>query len=137
MKARYEPALGARVVGRRPLLYTAGADAAIDCPAHVRAGSGLVCLAPGTLAVIQDDACFLAIVSLLSGEVRAVPLPAIDGARQFDDRRGNKAKKLDLEILLLAGDRLLALGSGSSEARETIIAIDDPLGDAKIRAIDA
>src|SRR5699024_1302302 len=95
VKARVEPSLGARVIGRTPLLYERGADTHHDRPAHVRAGSALARLGTRKLAVIQDDACFVAVPEgvvdpAVAIVVRDVPLPALDGLRYFDDTRGNK-----------------------------------------------
>lgn len=125
--ARNEPALAARVVSRRSLLYTRGADVALDRPAHVRAGSALASLGAGRLAVIQDDASFLALVDLASGRVDDVPFPAsANGERQFDDLRGNKKRKLDLEATLALGDgSVIAFGSGSSDLRERIVLVHE------------
>ena len=121
-----EPALVARIASRMPLRYRAGADPSLDQPAHVRAGSG-VALLGRRLAVVQDDANFLALVEPRSGVVDAVPLPAGPGGlRQFDDGRANKADKLDLEArVAVPGDergglRLLAFGSGSTARRERV-----------------
>jgi hypothetical protein len=66
--------LAATVVERRPLWYCAGADAALDRPAHVRAGSSLAWL-EGRLAVLQDDANFLALVDPRTGGVDSISLP--------------------------------------------------------------
>ena len=121
-----DPALVARIASRMPLRYRAGADPSLDRPAHVRAGSG-VALLGRRLAVVQDDANFLALVEPRSGVVDAVPLPAGPGGlRQFDDGRANKADKLDLEArVAVPGDergglRLLAFGSGSTARRERV-----------------
>ncbi|HEX8244150.1 MAG TPA: hypothetical protein VF541_11655, partial [Longimicrobium sp.] len=109
-----------------PLLYADGADPALDRPAHVRAASGAV-LAGGRLAVVQDDANFIALVDPGTGRAAAVTLPAGEGgARQFDDLRGNKRFKLDLESCELLGDgdgreMLVAFGSGSTPLRERIV----------------
>lgn len=123
----HNPALAARVVRRTPLLYGAGADPALDRPAHVRAGSGLAQIGP-YLALVQDDANFLALVEPISRRVHAVVMPAgPNGTRQFDDRRGNKPLKLDLEACTVvpdaAGDLLLAFGSGSTERREWVLVV--------------
>ncbi len=132
--ARVEPALGAQVIARRPLLYRDGAHAALDRPGHVRAGSALARLDAHTFAVVQDDASFVAIVKGVGAEselvVHDVPLPASDGVRQFDDGRGNKNAKLDLEACLAldGGALLVAFGSGSSPRRERVVLIDDPAG---------
>ncbi len=62
---------GARVLSRRPLRYDDGADATRDRPAHVRAGSGCAFVdIPGVgrrLAVVQDDAHFIALVNATRG----------------------------------------------------------------------
>jgi hypothetical protein len=69
----------------------------------------------GRLAVIQDDANFVAFVDAESGDVDALALsPGEGGARCFDDARGNKAHKLDLEACIVHGSRLIAFGSGVS-----------------------
>lgn len=69
----------------------------------------------------------------------AVPLllPASPlGLRTFDDTRGNKAAKLDLEAAVALPDgRLLVFGSGATPVRERIVVIDDaPL---RVRIADA
>jgi hypothetical protein len=95
----------------------------------VRAGSALVALRDGRLAVIQDDACFLAVIDPASGSAVDVPFPG-EVPRQFDDTRGNKKQKLDLEaaFLTLDDNLLVALGSGSSPLRERVVLVDDPGG---------
>jgi hypothetical protein len=124
VEARVTPDLTARVVARRTLLYARGADAALDRPLHVRAGSALVRLDGGMLAVVQDDASFVALVDpKLGGEVFDVPLPAEDGVRQFDDARGNKHAKLDLEACIAMDGLLVAFGSGSSPLRERVVVL--------------
>lgn len=140
-RARHDSARGARVVSRHSLLYARGHDAALDRPGHVRAGSALATFG-GRLAIVQDDACFLALVDVrgpLASSVRAVDdvaFPLTDGdavvVRQFDDVRGNKKRKLDLEAAFVvpekagAGELLVALGSGSSALRERIVLVEDP-----------
>lgn len=120
--ARRDPSLSARVVRRLPMTYAEGADPSADRPAHVRAASGLAWVGD-RLAVIQDDAAFLALVDPATGLASAMPLPAgAGGVRLFDDARGNKAQKADHEVLVaIAGEdgpMLLALGSGSTDRRE-------------------
>jgi len=119
-----DPALAAIVTSRRPLRYAGGPDPALDRPAHVRAGSSLAWV-PGGIALVQDDANFVAVVDTDSGQVDAITLPAgARGVRQFDDGRGNKAHKLDLEACVAVREDgralLLALGSGSSPRRERV-----------------
>lgn len=128
IEAVEDGALSARVVSRTPLLYAEGADPAQDRPAHVRAGSSLAWV-EGRLAVVQDDANFVALVDPATLRARAVPLPAGHaGKRQFDDVRGTKAHKLDLEACLSVpgegGDLLLAFGSGSSPRRERVAVLE-------------
>lgn len=124
-KAPAAAAFTARIVSRRPMLYRAGADPALDRPAHVRAASGLAWLGD-RLAVVQDDAHFVALVEPESGLAEAVPLPAdAAGRRVFDEARGTKRLKLDLESCLVRRDArglvLLAFGSGSLPRRERIV----------------
>jgi hypothetical protein len=133
LHARLDPSLSARVLARRPLLYAAGPDTADDRPAHVRAGSALAWLG-GRLAIVQDDTNFVAFVRPWRGEVSFLTLPAGPGGkRQFDDGRGNKRHKLDLEASTVVqrgdGALLLAFGSGSSPARERVLLLG-PTGDA-------
>jgi hypothetical protein len=79
--------------------------------------------------VIQDDACFLAVIDPASGRAVDVAFPG-EGPRQFDDTRGNKKQKLDLEaaFVTLDGRLLVALGSGSSPLRERVVLVEDPSG---------
>jgi hypothetical protein len=126
VRARLDSTLAARVVRSVPLLYADGADPALDRPAHVRAASGMAPVGD-RVAVVQDDANFIALADPETGRAAAVTLPAGEGgARQFDDLRGNKRWKLDLESceLLRNGDgreMLIAFGSGSSPMRERIV----------------
>jgi hypothetical protein len=122
-----DPSLRATVIDRRPLRYAKGADASLDRPAHVRAGSSLAWIGD-RLALIQDDANFLALVHPETAAVDAITLPAgKGGVRLFDKLRGNKKKKLDLEACIVVPDArgpfFLAFGSGSTDRRETVLAI--------------
>lgn len=126
--ALFDPALRATVVARRPLYFRGGADAVLDRPAHVRAGSSLAWLGD-RIAVIQDDANFVALVDPATGLADAVTLPAGEsGLRQFDDGRGNKRFKLDLEACCAVpganGPQLLAFGSGSKTRRRHVVTVD-------------
>jgi len=130
-----DTALSATLLARRELFYAAGADAGLDRPAHVRAGSSLAWLG-GRLAVVQDDANFIALIDPDTGQVDSLTLAAGEGGlRQFDDRRGNKRFKLDLEACFSVpqseGGMLVVLGSGSSGQRETV-ALVDPGGQARL-----
>jgi hypothetical protein len=126
--ARRDDALRARIVRMLPLVYAAGEDPGLDRPGHVRAGSGLAWVG-GTLVAIQDDANFVARIDPGDGHVHPLPLPAGEGGlRQFDDVRGNKGFKLDLEACTVVpdgqgGEMLLAFGSGSSARRERILRV--------------
>ncbi len=122
----------ARVLSRTALRYDAGADVNTDRPAHVRAGSGLCVVdVPGLgprLAVVQDDAAFIALIDPASLRVDVVTLPAgPNGARQFDKRRNNKMDKFDLEsvVAVVVSDRpaLLCVGSGSAPVRERFVVV--------------
>jgi hypothetical protein len=135
--AHRDPSLRARIVRTVPLVYAEGADAALDRPAHVRAGSGLAWIG-GVLAVVQDDANFVALADPATGLCRAVTLPAGEGGlRQFDDERGNKRFKLDLEGCVAVpgkhgGETLVAFGSGSTARRERVL-LAEGLGGAEAR----
>jgi hypothetical protein len=123
--ATRDDGLCAIITARRPLLYESGADASLDRPAHVRAASSLSIVGRG-LVVIQDDANFLGALRPADDRVGAVTLPAgREGKRQFDDLRGNKRFKLDLESSVSIehdGEAVLyAFGSGSSAAREHVV----------------
>jgi hypothetical protein len=125
--ARQDPALSAELVSRAPLRFAGGADADSDRPAHVRAASGLARLG-STFAVVLDDVNFVALVDPAApAEARAVALPpGVCGRRQFGDSRGSKHLKLDLEACVAtAGDdpMLVAFGSGSSTARESVVLV--------------
>lgn len=125
--ASLDPALGARITSRRPLVYSAGADISLDRPAIVRAASGITTFG-SKLAVVQDDASFVALVDPVTWQIDAITLPAgPSGVRQFDDLRGNKADKLDLEACVtceIDGQPcLLAFGSGSTAARERVAVV--------------
>jgi len=142
IEAYHDPRLLVQVLNRRPLRYSAGADPSLDRPAHVRAASSLVRVGDSMLA-IQDDAHFVALIDPDSWEVRAIPLPpGPGGKRQFDDLRGTKGLKLDLEACVVvpeaAGATLIAFGSGATPQRERILvmrAVTAPAPD--IRLVEA
>jgi len=133
-RAVVDPTLSAHVLSRFPMRYARGPELAQDRPSHVRAASGVawlpLALADGPrreqLAVIQDDAAFVALVDPDSGLAQAAALPAgPGGARLFQKERGNKHLKLDLEACVVGSvfgaPHLVAFGSGSSEPRERIV----------------
>ena len=150
--AQLDSRLGARVVRETPLFYAAGADPALDRPAYVRAGSGLARVqtpAGLRLAVVQDDANFIALVDPVTGHADAVTLAAGPGGRRlFELGRGNKLDKMDLESCLTLDDpdrpgasMLVALGSGALAVRERIVVVRgldaDGVADAEVREVDA
>jgi hypothetical protein len=137
-----DSALSVAIVAQRPLYYRDGALPAADRPAHVRAGSSLATV-PAGIAVVQDDANFIGLIDATTAQVDAVELPrGRDGARQFDDRRGNKRWKLDLEACFVVEStdctRLVVLGSGSSPLRERIVVLEwrDSRG-PQVRSLDS
>jgi hypothetical protein len=77
------------------------------------------------LVILQDDVSALAVLDPATGSTQSILLPAgPDGARVFDDVRGNKKLKLDLEACIVLPDgRLVAFGSGSSSQREKIVIV--------------
>lgn len=129
-----------RILERFPLTYLAGANIVLDRPAHVRAASG-VCWLQGKLAIIQDDAAFVALVSPGDLQVEAVALPMLHGMRQFDKSRGNKKHKRDLEACFSAvidgTPHLFALGSGSSPEREFVMRVKAMPGGYGVDQIEA
>ncbi len=119
-----DPALAARVVGCTSLRYSAGADPGLDRPDHVRAASSITMIGD-RFAIVQDDANFIAVLGGPDGLIESLVLPpSALGERQFDDGRGNKHRKLDLEACFAAADEsgmtLFAFGSGSQPARERV-----------------
>ncbi len=130
--------MAATVTRRLPLRYAAGADPAQDRPENVRAGSSLRIVAPGVVAVVQDDANFVALVNLETLEVTPVALPAgKDGKRLFDVSRGTKKEKMDLESSVVDDSgRLVLFGSGSTAKRERV-ALVDATGHSAVQIVDA
>jgi len=128
------PGLTVLVERTIPLWYRDGAAPALDRPAFVRAGSGVTWWGD-RLAVVQDDTAFIALVDPATGLAEGVALPVPDGVRQFGVDRGNKGRKPDLEaVLTLPDGRVLAFGSGSTPARERLLAMG---ADRDPRWIDA
>jgi hypothetical protein len=123
-----DPQLQASVTGRRQMVYKEGPCDKEDRPAHVRAASGLSAFME-YLAVIQDDANWLA---LIDGDenVTAIPLPpSPKGDRLFSKSRGNKDDKYDLEacITVTSGGRseLVGFSSGSRQERAWVLRVRD------------
>ena len=126
--ATQDATLQAVVISRQPLHYATGEDIAEDRPAHVRAASSITWI-DHRIALVQDDANFVALLEPGNGAVYPIVLPRGEGGlRQFDDARGNKKFKLDLEACAaLPGEHessLLAFGSGSKKRRRNVAVID-------------
>lgn len=127
-RASFDPRLSARVVRRVALHYRGGRDDAHDRPAHVRSASALTAW-DGAIALVSDDASFVARVDPDTGLCDPIALPAgAGGRRQFDLGRGNKADKLDLESAFALDGALVALGSDSGLAVRRQAAIVDASG---------
>ena len=141
-EGKQDTRLKARVVSRERLYYSAGSDASLDRPEHVRSGSALAYYDRERLVVVQDDANFLAWVNTETGAVESTTLDYVhEGQRLFDESRGNKQFKLDLESCVIAethtGPTLFAFGSGSTIARENVVIVQDLLGTRNARIVDA
>lgn len=106
-------------------LFYAKTNAEDDLPPYVRGGSSLR-LWRGQLVIAQDDIAALAVVDPENpAQTRAILLPRGEGGRRtFGPSLGNKAAKLDLEASVVLPDgRYVALGSGSTEARQMLVVL--------------
>ncbi len=124
LRASLSTSLTATLGTPRPLRYDHGAHPLEDLPGHVRAASSIR-RQGHRLVILQDDVSALAVLDPSTGSTHPILLPAgPDGARVFDDARGNKKFKLDLEACVVLPDgRLVAFGSGSSPQREKLVTI--------------
>ncbi len=124
LRATLSSSLTATLGTPRPLLYDHGAHPLEDLPAHVRAASSIRRQGQ-RLVIVQDDVSAFAVLDPATGSTQSILLPAgANGARVFDDVRGNKKLKLDLEACIVLPDgRLVAFGSGSSPQREKIVTV--------------
>ena len=125
--ATLDASLQAVITSRRPLHYALGEDTNEDRPAHIRAASSMAWI-HGRIALVQDDANFVALVDA-EGDAHVIALPRGEGGvRLFDDMRGNKKFKFDLEACVAVdtedGPLLLAFGSGSKKRRRQVVAVD-------------
>jgi hypothetical protein len=116
------------VTGSLAMLYDEGPSDEEDRPPHVRAASGLSAFRE-YIAVIQDDANWLALVDS-EQRITGVPLPpSPSGDRVFSKRRGNKDDKYDLEALITVpgqnGHELVGFSSGSRRGREWILRVSE------------
>lgn len=128
--ATYDPALEARIVRRVPLLYDDDPDPNVERLPYVRAGSSLTCI-EAYVAVVQDNANFVALINLATGRASSLALPAgSQGERIFDYAHANAEQKFDLEAcVVIPGDSeslLVAFGSGSQPERERIVVVRWP-----------
>lgn len=133
--ARPDPRISASIVRRAPLLYRDGPDQQLERPAYVRAGSSLTFVLD-YVAVVQDNANFIALIDPSTQEADSIPLPPGPGGhRVFDRDHDNKDAKLDLEACLARSDNgeqtLVAFGSGSRPTRQRLVIVrwrdDKPL----------
>jgi hypothetical protein len=124
LHATFPTGLTATLGAPRPLVYDHGAHPVEDLPAHVRAASSIRRQGQ-RLVIAQDDVNALATLDLATGSTRPILLPTgPDGMRVFDDVRGNKKFKMDLEACVVLPDgRFVAFGSGSSPQREKIVTV--------------
>jgi hypothetical protein len=108
----------------RLLRYDHGAHPLEDLPGHVRAASSIR-RHGHRLVILQDDVSALAVLDPATGSTWPILLPkGPGGMRIFDDVRGNKKFKMDLEASVVLPDgRLVAFGSGSSPQREKIVTL--------------
>jgi hypothetical protein len=116
----------ARVIARHEMSYSDGPSDEDDRPPHVRAASGLSAFREH-LAVIQDDANWLALIDS-DQQVTAVPLPpSSNGDRVFSKKRGNQSDKYDLEACVTVGSgddlELVGFSSGSRREREWVLRV--------------
>ena len=124
LQASLSASLTATIGTPRLLRYDHGPHPLEDLPGHVRAASSIR-RQGHRLVILQDDVSALAVLDPSTGSTQPILLPAgPDGARVFDDERGNKKFKMDLEACVVLPDgRLVAFGSGSSPQREKIVTI--------------
>lgn len=125
-RAVHRPDWHAKIVSRSPMTYQEGPSEEDDRPPHVRAASGLSAFREH-IAVIQDDANWLALIDT-DRKVTAVPLPPSPaGDRVFSKKRGNRGDKYDLEACVTVegsdGLELVGFSSGSRREREWILRV--------------
>lgn len=125
IRARVDPHLEAVLDGLAPVVYSDPIGlAGDDVPPYLR-GASAVRRSGDRLVIIQDDVNVLAFLRDGKG-VEAVLLPAgAAGRRSFDESRGNKDAKMDLEACAALPDgRLVAFGSGSTPRRERLVVLE-------------
>lgn len=122
------------------MVYEDGPSEEEDRPPHVRAASGLSAFRE-YLAVIQDDANWLALIDA-EQRVLAVPLPpGPSGARTFSSERGNQDDKYDLEACITVpgekGFELIGFSSGSRPGREWILRVQEDSASSQANDLNA
>lgn len=123
LAAADSPSVRAVLHAGRALKYTAGVDAQDGVPAHVRAASAIR-RRGSRLIVVQDDVNALAVLDAAGGVAPLLLPTGPGGQRLFEERRGNKHLKMDLEACVVLPDgRLVAFGSGSSPQREQLVIV--------------
>jgi hypothetical protein len=101
--------------------------------APVRAASGIARYGAAWL-VVQDDATHGCVWIDGTGQALRL-LPAVEGHETFEEARGTKALKPDLEAVVgLASGRVIALGSGSTDARMRTVLVT-PSGETAVAAL--
>ena len=126
--AVHAPGLRAEIRQKRALRYGTDPGSASGVGSHVRAASAIR-RHGSRLIVIQDDVNAFAVMDPSSGVTPLLLPPGPDGRRSFDDTIGNKHLKMDLEAAVVLPDaRLLAFGSGSARARESIVVVEPGTG---------
>ena len=124
--AKHDPALEARVTESHEMVYADGPSEDDDRPPHVLAASGLSAFREH-LAVVQDDANWVALIDA-EQKITAVPLPpGPDGKRVFTKSRGNADNKYDFEACITVpgehGLELIGFASCSEPERVWILRI--------------
>ena len=137
IEARVDPTLRAVLSKGRELFFSRDPGQPPGLLAHVRAASALRRLGD-RLVVVQDDVNALAVPDTSTATLTPLLLPpGHEGRRVFDDLRGNKAWKMDLEACAALPDgRLVAFGSGSSRRRERIVVLSSARG-ASVKVVEA
>ena len=126
--AEEEQGWSARVIAAHDMAYCDGPSKEDDRPPHVRAASGLSAFRE-RLAVIQDDANWLALIDS-EQKVTAIPLPPSPaGDRVFSKTRGNRDDKYDLEacvtVTVDGKEELVGFSSGSRHEREWVLRVKE------------
>ena len=104
-----------------------------DWPEYVRAASG-ICEVGGRLVFVQDDVSAV-VIREPDGSQWALRIESQGGALVYDDERGNRLAKPDLEGCLTLGDEVVVLGSGTTPDRTNWYVINPEA--RSVRTVDA